>query len=62
MNREKAVHGLINSVIMVSEKFIGKVESGRARSKETYSDLLKLKAEAEMLKRILVGDKEARGE
>lgn len=42
--------GLANSVIMVADKFIGKVESGRARSTETLSDMRKLKAEALVLK------------
>lgn len=49
METKKAI-SLANSVIMVANKFINKVETGRARSKETYSDLLKLKAEAIMLK------------
>lgn len=44
------IHSLINSVIMVADKFINKVESGEARSKETYADMQKLKAEAELLK------------
>jgi len=43
--------GLANSVIMVADKFIGKVDSGRARSVETYSDLQKLRAEALLLKK-----------
>lgn len=47
--------GLANSVIMVADKFIGKVESGRARSVETYSDMKKLKAEATLIKDIITG-------
>lgn len=50
--RKEQVIGLANSVIMVANKFIGKVDSGRARSVETYSDLQKLKAEAELVKSI----------
>lgn len=45
--------GLANSVIMVADKFIGKVNSGRARSAETYADMLKLKTEALFLKETL---------
>lgn len=51
------IHSLINSVITVSEKFIAKVETGRARSRETYSDLQKLKTEAEVLKNKLIKKK-----
>lgn len=51
IKREQAI-GLANSVIIVANKFIGKVESGRARSVETYSDMQKLKVEAELLKSI----------
>lgn len=58
--REQAIYSLINSVIMVSEKFISKVKTGKARSKETFSDLLKLKIEAELVKKILMNDE--RGE
>ena len=47
---QRQVIGLCNSVIMVADRFIGKVESGRARSTETYSDMKKLKAEASILK------------
>ena len=49
MNRNEVV-ALCNSVIMVADKFIGKVESGKARSTETVSDLIKLRAEALILK------------
>lgn len=35
---------------MVADKFIGKVEQGKARSKETLSDLIKLRSEALMIK------------
>lgn len=35
---------------MVADKFIGKVESGRARSVETLDDLIKLKSEAFIIK------------
>ena len=48
-----SIHSLINSVIIVADKFINKVETGRARSKETYSDLMKLKDEALLLKTTL---------
>ena len=48
--KDKQAIALANSVIMVANKFIHKVETGRARSQETYSDLLKLKAEAELFK------------
>lgn len=54
MSREKAIDSLIDSVIIVSNRFINKVNTGRARSKETYFDLLKLKTEAQLLKKILV--------
>ena len=50
--------GLANSVIMVADKFIGKVESGKARSVETFSDMKKLKAEALLLKETLEPKKE----
>jgi hypothetical protein len=52
----KKVHALINSVIMVSNKFIYKVQTGRARSRETLSDLQKLKAEAELLRQQLIDE------
>jgi hypothetical protein len=48
-----STHSLINSVIMVAGKFIGKVERGEARSVETFSDMQKLKIEAELLKKEL---------
>lgn len=48
------VHSLINSVIAVADKFIGKVERGEARSVETFSDLQKLKNEAVVLKESLI--------
>lgn len=35
---------------MVADKFIAKVADGRARSTKTLSDLIKLKAEAEIIK------------
>ena len=54
MKIDKQSHALINSVIAVSNKFINKCETGKARSRETLSDLLKLKAEAELLKTALV--------
>lgn len=54
MINERKVHALINSVIMVADKFIGKVEKGVARSKETFSDLQKLKQEALLLKQHLL--------
>ncbi|MBU4154497.1 MAG: hypothetical protein KKD63_16625 [Proteobacteria bacterium] len=46
----RQIASLINSVIVVADKFITKVQDGRARSVETYSDLQKLKAEAMLLK------------
>ncbi|KKL17862.1 hypothetical protein LCGC14_2481290 [marine sediment metagenome] len=51
MEKQKQMQaiGLANSVIMVANKFIGKVENGRARSKETYADLQKLRNEAVVL-------------
>lgn len=49
MNRNEIV-GLCNSVIMVADKFIKKVETGRAKSTETLSDLIKLRSEALMIK------------
>ena len=49
MNRNEII-GLCNSVIMVADKFIGKVEQGKARSVETLDDLIKLKAEAYLIK------------
>ena len=47
---------LANSVIAVANKFIAKVESGRARSVETYADLQHLKAEAELIKQAIGGE------
>ncbi len=44
---------LIDSVVAVSEKFIKKVDNGRARSKETYKELLALRLQAIELKNIL---------
>ena len=49
MNRSQIV-GLCNSVIMVADKFIKKCEEGKARSHETLSDLIHLRAEAVLLK------------
>lgn len=49
-----ATYKLVQDVITVSEKFINKVETYRARSVETYSDLQKLKAKAEALKTMLM--------
>ena len=40
------INGLINSVIAVADKFINKVDTGRARSKETYKELTELKVQA----------------
>lgn len=51
--KETKTHNLINSVIAVADKFIDKVDTGRARSKETYQELLKLKIEAIMLRQHL---------
>ena len=45
--------GFINHSISVADKFIEKVETGRARSKETYKDLKEIKEEAETLKKQL---------
>lgn len=50
MINKNEVVGLCNSVIMVADKFIGKVEQGKARSVETLNDLIKLKSEAMMIK------------
>lgn len=47
------VNSLCNSVIMVAEKFIHKVDIGKAKSVETYTDLNKLKLEAKLLKNLL---------
>jgi len=41
--------GFLNHAIIVSERFIEKVETGRARSVETYKDLKEIKEEAEFL-------------
>lgn len=41
----------ISNVILVSDKFIDKVETGRARSVETYAELKDLKSKAEALQR-----------
>lgn len=49
MNRNEIV-GLCNSIIMVADKFIEKVKSGKARSVETLDDLIKLKSEAMLIK------------
>ena len=49
INRNEVI-GLCNSVIMVADKFIGKVEQGKARSVETLDDLIKLKTEATFIK------------
>jgi len=49
-NTNSRIHALINDAILISDKFIKKVESGRARSVETFSDLQKLKSNAELLK------------
>jgi hypothetical protein len=54
MTREqKQCVALANSVIVIANKFINKVESGRARSKETYADMLSLRAEVYQLKRAI---------
>lgn len=50
MDKEKQAIALANSVIMVADIFIGKVDDGSARSVETYRDMKKLKAEALLLK------------
>ncbi len=50
MSYTKNAIALCNSVIMVADRFIEKVKQGRARSRETYSDMHKLKWEAELLK------------
>lgn len=41
---------LCDAVIAAADTFIAKVESGRARSVATYSDMKNLKAQAELLK------------
>ena len=43
--------GFVNHAILVADKFIKKVETGMARSKETYKDLKEIKEEAELLKK-----------
>lgn len=48
--KSKQIGSLINSVIIVANRFINKVESGRAKSVETYADMQQLKLEAEALK------------
>lgn len=53
MNKEMLVYSLINSIIIVTDKFITKVDTGRAQSVETYSDLLKLRDEALLLRKTL---------
>lgn len=55
MNKNEVV-GLCNSVIMVADKFIHKVETGKARSKHTLADLIKLRAEALIIKGRLTGN------
>lgn len=55
MKNKQETISLCNSVIIVADKFIGKVKTGRARSKETLDDLIKLKVEAEMLKSRIIG-------
>ena len=45
------ISGFINHSILVADKFIKKVETGKARSKETYKDLKEIKEEAKLLKR-----------
>jgi hypothetical protein len=47
---KQRINSLCNSVIIITNKFIHKCETGKARSVETLSDLTKLKNEAEMLK------------
>lgn len=54
--RRYSTHSLINSVILVADKFIGKVDRGEARSVETYSDMHKLRSEANALKLELEGE------
>ncbi len=50
MNDNKPIDLFIEHVLVVANKFIDKVNSGRARSKETYADLQKIKKEAIALK------------
>jgi len=45
--------GFINHSIFVADKFIKKVEIGKARSTETYKDLKEIKEEAKFLKKRL---------
>ena len=47
------ISGFINHSLLVADKFIKKVETGMARSKETYKDLKEIKEEAELLKKQL---------
>jgi len=44
--RDQDLKSFFRAVISASDKFINKVETGFARSKETYQDLIKLRAEA----------------
>jgi len=53
-NQRSSVNSLCNSVIMVADKFIHKCETGRAKSVETLSDMLKIRQEAEMLKASII--------
>jgi hypothetical protein len=53
MDEKLQIFSLINSVIMVANKFILKVQDGRARSRETYSDMQKIRNEALLLKQRL---------
>jgi hypothetical protein len=46
--------GFLNHTISVSDRFINKVDTGMARSKETYSDLKQIKEEAELLKEQII--------
>lgn len=49
INRNEVI-GLCNSIIMVADKFIGKVKTGRVRSVETIDDLVKVRSEAVLIK------------
>jgi len=51
--RQKSTKTNVQQSILIADKFIKKVETGMARSKETYKDLKEIKEEAELLKKQL---------
>lgn len=52
--QSKATITFCDTVIGVADKFINKVDTGKARSVETYSDLKLLKDLAKLLKNVIV--------